>query len=96
MQPLYLVAAMSPRTDRLVEAKTALTALIEATLQEDGCELYDLVVSPDDSGTWLMLEKWASKQAWEAHMQTAHVIAHNATSDAFLAGPSELRFYDPV
>ena len=96
MQPLYLVAVITPRPDRVDEARTAFAHLVSATLQEPGCELYDLVVNPDDPGTWLMLEKWASRDAWDAHMRTDHVIAHNATADAFLSGPAELRFYDPV
>lgn len=96
MQPLYLIAVITPRADRIDEARSAFADLVRATLAEPGCELYDLVVNPDDPTTWLMLEKWTSREAWDAHMRTEHVIAHNATADAFLAAPAELRFYDPV
>ena len=96
MRPLYLIAVITPRRDRTDEARAAFAQLVAATLEEPGCELYDLVVNPEDPGTWLMLEKWASREAWDAHMTTAHVIAHIASAEAFLAGPAELRFYDPV
>lgn len=96
MAPLYLVAVITPRADGVDAARVAFATLVAATRQEDGCELYDLVVNPEDPSTWLMLEKWSSREAWEAHMRTPHVIDHNATADAFLMGPAELRFYDPV
>lgn len=96
MQPLYLIAVITPRPDRIDEARAAFERLVTATLAEPGCELYDLVENPQEPGTWLMLEKWSSREAWDAHMGTEHVIAHNAGADAFLVGPAELRFYDPV
>ena len=96
MQPLYLIAEIVPRPDRLDEARSAFTELVAATLAEPGCELYDLVQSPEDPATWLMLEKWASREAWDAHMRTEHVIAHNARAGDFLVGPAVLRFYDPA
>lgn len=96
MPALYLVAVITPRIDGVDAAREAFATLVTATRQEPGCELYDLVVNPEDPSTWLMLEKWTSRQAWEAHMRTPHVVDHNARADAFLAGPAELRFYDPV
>lgn len=94
--PLYLVAVITPLAGRRDEARAAFAALVERTRQEDGCELYDLVVSPGDPGTWLMLEKWTTREHWDAHMRAEHVVRHNATAGAFLAGPAELRFYDPA
>lgn len=96
MQPLYLIAVISPRADRIDEARSAFARLVQSTLAEPGCEVYDLVTSPDDPTTWLMLEKWSTREAWEAHMRTSHVIAHNAEAESFLTCPAELRFYDPI
>lgn len=96
MPALYLIAEITPRAERIDEALEAFRALVQATLREPGCELYDLVVETDRPDTWLMVEKWASREAWEAHMQTEHVISHNARAEAFLSGPATLRFYDPV
>lgn len=96
MTPLYLIAVIRPRADRLQEARAAFDSLIARTRQESGCELYDLVSSPSDSREWLMLEKWASREHWDAHMASEHVIAHNSRAGAFLEGPAELRFFDPA
>ena len=94
--PLYLVAVITPRPERLGEARAAFEALVARTREDPGCELYDLVVSPDDPSTWLMLEKWSTRAHWDAHMRAEHVVRHNATASAFLAQPAELRFYVPA
>jgi quinol monooxygenase YgiN len=96
MSPLYLIAEITPRPDRLDDARAALHALVESTRQEPGCDLYDLVVDSGQPGIWFMIEKWASREAWDAHMRTEHVIAHNATSDQYLSAPSQLRFFEPA
>lgn len=96
MQPLYLVAIMKPKIEMRDEVRAKIADLVTASLAEDGCEMYDLVVSNDDPDTWLMLEKWTSRVQWDAHMLTAHVIAFNAQGDSLFREPTELRFYDPA
>ena len=96
MQPLYLVAIIKPKTEVRDVVRAKIAALVTASLSEDGCEMYDLVVSDDDPDTWLMLEKWTSREQWDAHMLTEHVIAFNEQGDSFFREPTELRFYDPA
>jgi len=64
-----------------------------ATRSESGCELYDLVVDPEHPDTWLMLEKWASRAAWEAHMDSRHNVEGNAQLRGKLRAETELRFW---
>lgn len=71
MNPLYLIAEIFPNPENLEAAKQAYLELREATLREDGCVCYDLVSDGDTQ--WFMLEKWASREAWDRHMETAHV-----------------------
>ena len=96
MQPLYLVAIIKPKTEIRDAVQAKIAALVTASLAEDGCEMYDLVVSGDDPDTWLMLEKWTSREQWDAHMLTEHVIAFNEQGDSFFREPTELRFYNPA
>ncbi|MGA0798217.1 MAG: putative quinol monooxygenase, partial [Candidatus Nanopelagicales bacterium] len=77
------------------EAKDAFEELIKATRQEAGCELYDLVQSAGES-VWVMMEKWSSKSAWDAHMQTSHVKRINEIGPNFLEKPSELKILNPL
>jgi quinol monooxygenase YgiN len=43
-----------------------------------------------------MLEKWTSREHWDAHMLTDHVVAFNEQGDSLFREPTELRFYDPA
>jgi quinol monooxygenase YgiN len=64
----------------------------DATREEPGNIFMELVVG-DDPETWLMLEKFVSREAWEEHMTLAHVTEGNAYLADKLREPTELRFY---
>lgn len=96
MEPLYLVARIHPRPDRVDEARLALQDLIDGSLQEPGCEMYDLVVSDEDPNTWVMVEKWSSREAWDAHMETEHNRRFTLVADDLLTTPNTWTLYRPV
>jgi quinol monooxygenase YgiN len=96
MDPLYLIAVIKPRPDRLDEARQALTTLAEASRAEDGCELYDLVLNESEPLTWYMLEKWASRNHWDAHMGTSHNATFAALVSDLVTEPIKLQFYTAV
>lgn len=95
MIPLYLIAEIHPDSSKIEEARSAYLALIAETLKEPGCLLYDLVAE-EDSSTWIMLEKWESKAAWNLHMETEHVKRINENSAAFSTKDTKLRFLNPA
>ena len=66
MDPLYLVAVIKPKAEGAATVREFLDSMIAATRDEDGCEMYDLVVGDDDPSTWLMIEKWSSRAHWDA------------------------------
>lgn len=96
MDPLYLIAVLKPRPERKAEARSAIQRLIDASLAEDGCQMYDLVVSDEDPDTWTMLEKWTSKAHWEAHMLTEHNKAFGAVESELMLVPNTWVFYGPA
>lgn len=95
MTPLYLIAEIYPHPEKLTEAREAFNDLIAKTLQEPGCLLYDLVIE-QDSDHWLMLEKWASQEAWEQHMGTDHVKHIQVVTPTVTRKETVLRFLHPV
>lgn len=95
MTPLYLIAEIYPHHEKLAEAKAIFQALAEKTLREPGCLLYDLVME-DDSDHWLMLEKWESREAWDAHMETEHVKQNQIDTPLISRKPTLLRFLTPA
>lgn len=96
MEPLYLVAHIQPRPDLLDQARAALQTLIDASLDEPGCEMYDLVMTDDEPTRWVMIEKWASREAWDAHMETEHNRRFNEVAADVLLTPNTWTIYRPV
>ncbi len=54
--------------DKAIET---VTACMEATRAEDGCECYAFSGDLDDPGRFHISEQWASQEAMDTHMQTA-------------------------
>jgi len=94
--PLYLVAVIRPRPDRLAEADRELRALMSETRRESGCVRMDLVVEEGEDGNapiWYMLEQFRSRADWDLHMQTDHVTEGNRRLADLLREPTVLHFY---
>lgn len=91
--PLFLIAVIKPRMDCAEEVAARLRVMRDATRAEPGNVFMELVVGEDDSDTWYMLEKFASRTAWEEHMTLSHVTEGNAFLADKLREPTELRFY---
>lgn len=90
--PLYLVAVIKPRMELAEIVAERLRLMRDATRQEPGNVFMELVVG-DDTDTWLMLEKFTSRGAWEEHMTLSHVTEGNAFLADKLREPTELRLY---
>ena len=57
------------------EAIAAVTACMEATRAEDGCEHYAFSGDFADPGRMYVSEQWASQEAMDTHMATPHLAA---------------------
>ena len=88
--PLYLIATIRPRVDRIEEAERELRALMAGTRAEAGCVFMELVESAEDPTTWIMLEKFRSRADWDEHMRTEHVIRGNEALEDLLREPTVL------
>jgi len=89
---LYLIAVIKPRMELAEVVAERLRTMRDATRAEPGNIFMELVVG-EESDTWLMLEKFASREAWEAHMTLPHVVEGNVFLADKLREPTELRFY---
>jgi quinol monooxygenase YgiN len=92
VEPLYLIAVIKPRMEVADVVVERLRAMRNATRDEPGNIFMELVVGDEDD-TWLMLEKFVSREAWEEHMTLPHVTEGNAYLADKLREPTELRFY---
>jgi quinol monooxygenase YgiN len=93
-RPLFLVVTIRPRLDRLEDAEAQLQAMCRNSLQEPGCVFMHLVQPQDDPESWVMLEMFRSRAAWDEHMQQPYNTEGNKILEDLLREPSELRLMD--
>ncbi|UQU62811.1 antibiotic biosynthesis monooxygenase [Couchioplanes caeruleus] len=90
----FLVVTIKPRPDRLREAEDQLQSMRRNSLAEPGCVFMHLVQPQDDPDTWVMLEMFRSRAAWDEHMRQPYNVDGNVILEDLLREPSELRFFD--
>ena len=93
---LFLVVTIKPRRDRLREAEEQLQSMRRQTLTEPGCVFMHLVQPQDDPDTWVMLEMFRSRAAWDEHMQQPYNTEGNVILEDLLREPSDLRLLDEL
>ncbi|GEM00057.1 putative quinol monooxygenase [Cellulomonas terrae] len=91
---LFLVVTIKPRQDRLEEAEAQLQSMRRHTLTEPGCVFMHLTQPQDDPDSWVMLEMFRSRAAWDEHMLQPYNTEGNAILEGLLREPSELRLLD--
>ena len=92
--PLFLVVTIKPRLDRLKEAEAQLQSMRQNTLREPGCVFMHLLQPHDDPDTWVMLEMFRSRAAWDEHMRQPYNTEGNKILEDLSREPSDLRLLD--
>lgn len=92
--PVIVVATIRPLPEHREEVLAALRAAVEHVHGEDGCDLYALHQAGD---RFVMIERWASPAALEAHSASSPALQKlNADLDGKLQGPLDVVLLDPV
>jgi quinol monooxygenase YgiN len=91
---LFLIATIKPRPDRREEAEAQLQSMRRNSIQEPGCVFMHLTQPQDDPDTWVMLEMFRSRAAWDEHMQQPYNTEGNKILEDLLREPSDLRLLD--
>lgn len=78
------------------EALAAFKDLVEPTHGEDGCILYALHRGTDDPARLTFVERWASREQLDAHLNSAHVSALLERSDELWGENGEITVYEAV
>ncbi|MDW3178020.1 MAG: putative quinol monooxygenase [Acidimicrobiia bacterium] len=73
--------------------RAAATAMIEATLQEDGCQTYNFAQSVVDPSEVRIFEVWESREHLEAHFNTAHMATFRSALGELKVGDRNLGLY---
>ena len=94
--PLFLVVTIKPKLDRKAEAEAQLQSMRRNALNEPGCVFMHLVQPQDDPDSWVMLEMFASRAAWDEHMLQPYNTEGNKILQDLLRAPSDLRLCTEV
>ena len=82
-----LLTALPGKGPELVAAFALVTPLVRA---EDGCLQYDLHPYADDPDRFVVVERWASREALAAHAASEHMRTHGERGRPFSAGPADV------
>lgn len=74
MKPLTIVATLTAKPGKEDELLPLLKALVAPTRAEAGCINYELHRSHEQPGTFVFTESWASRELWDAHMKSPHLV----------------------
>jgi quinol monooxygenase YgiN len=82
---LTLIVAVHARPGREAELEKELRALVAPSRAERGCLAYDLHVSSDQPGLFLVREIWVSLKHHQKHWETPHMKAWGERKGALMA-----------
>ena len=80
-----LVAKIVAKEEYRETIKNALLGLIEPTLKEAGCLLYDLHQDRNNPNQFMFYEIWATRELWEAHNISSHILTHKANTENMMS-----------
>ena len=96
MPEVIVVATFQTHPEKADQAKEAFTAVIEATHAEEGCRSYALHQVKDDPAHFVLVERWDSQEALDAHFTKPYVAALGAQAADLLAAPPQILFCNPL
>lgn len=94
-KPLTIVAKIQAKAGCEDQVEANLRSLVAPTMAEAGCINYDLHRSHEKPGLFLFYENWETKEQWETHMESAHLVAYQKAAED-LVDDFELFQMEPV
>ncbi len=94
MSELTVIATAKAKPGKAEELERILRASVAPTHDEPGNLHFTLHRALDDPTLIVAVERWASKEAWEAHFATPHIEAVVTRTKGLLAEPPEVRAYE--
>src|SRR5690349_18325744 len=82
-----LITTQAGKRQQQIDAFRQLAPVVRA---EAGCLQYDLHEVTTNVDRFVLLEKWASSAALEAHDKSEHMLEADAANAFFRAGPAEI------
>ena len=83
---IYVIATIQCKPDLHAPYLAGARTMIAATRKENGCIFYDLTQSITAPNEFTFVERWASREALEAHFNTPHMAAWREIGKDCVAG----------
>jgi len=96
MSEVVVVGSFKAEPGKEAEALQAFKDLVGPTHAEDGCIVYALHQGADDPSQLAFIERWASREALNAHLQAPHVAAILARAPELFGESGTITVYDAV
>ncbi|BAZ69213.1 MAG: antibiotic biosynthesis monooxygenase [Pelatocladus maniniholoensis HA4357-MV3] len=90
---IRVVARIIAYPEKVEELKAVFLELIEPTRQENGCIKYELLQNQSDPTEFTFVEEWASHEALDAHLASAHIQTAVAKLKDLVASDVDIRRY---
>ncbi len=91
---ILIIGVMSLPPGRVLEAKSAMRAMISASRAESGCVKYCFSEDVLDPGLIHVTELWESREALRAHAESDHMKAWRSAVIALQASNRKLSLYE--
>ena len=90
------VAHIKAQADKVDEMREVLVGLLEPTRNEEGCISYILTQNTADPTDFTFIEEWASEEAMQAHLGSAHVAEALSRLPEVGAAEPDIRSYEVI
>ncbi|MFD0377380.1 putative quinol monooxygenase [Streptomyces sp. NPDC127112] len=89
---LTVIAAFEAKPGREDDLRTALEAMIEPSVEEEGCLAYEPYADPNRPERMVLIEEWTGPEALEFHFTTPHFRHVAEALTDLLARPLSIRY----
>jgi quinol monooxygenase YgiN len=96
MSEVVVVGSFKAQPGKEAEAVEAFKALVDPTHHEEGCILYALHQGTDDPRRLAFVERWASRELLDAHLESAHVSKVLERADELFGDSADIVVYEPL
>jgi quinol monooxygenase YgiN len=96
MSEVVVVGSFKAQPGREAEAVEAFKALVDPTHREEGCILYALHQGTDDPSRLAFVERWASRELLDAHLESDHVAKVLERAEELFGDSADIVVYAPL
>jgi quinol monooxygenase YgiN len=93
---IVVVGSFTAQPGKQAEAAESFKALIEPTHREEGCILYALHRGVDDPSRLAFVERWASREALDAHLASPHIQEVLGRVEELFGDSADIVVYEPL